>query len=794
VSGGISIDQALQLATDHHRRGQLREAEAIYRQILQAQPNHAAALHYLGVLAHQVGRHDLALPLIDQSIALTPNDASYHSNRSEVLRALGRPADALEALRRALALRPGDADFTGNLGVALFDSGDLAGARDMLGRAIQIDPSLPEPHLHLSRVLKALDRIDDALAEARRAVDVAPGHVNALLNLAMTLLAAKQLDEAAELARRCVDLSPNYALAQCGVGSVLAETRRFEDAAAAYTRAIELDPTYEPAYAGLGAVMANLGRHEESIGLLSRAVEIRPTDHAAHNSLGLAYLSTGRFTDAMAEFRTAAQADPKSAEYLNNLASAIESLGGIDEALKLVQQAAALAPESALVRNNLAKRLIAIAQLDEGVAQARRAVELSPSDSRIHDNLLLTLHYLPDIPPAEMLQEHLAWAARHAQPLARSHAAHANNRDPNRRLKIGYVSPDFAAHAVADFIEPILAHHDHERFEIICYSDVPVPDAYTRRIRPHADGWRDISRENDDRVSAIIGEQQIDILVDLAGHTARNRMLVFARKPAPVQVTYLGYPDTTGQTAIDWRITDTLADPPGATEAYHTEKLLRLPRTFLCYQPYGDSPAIGPLPADLAGHTTFASFNNLSKLTPRAIETWSRILWGVPRSRLLIKAVALEETARRLIRDAFAAHGIGSERLELIGRVHAFADHLALYNKVDVALDTFPYHGTTTTCEALWMGAAVVTLAGEIHMSRVGVSLLGQVGLSDLVAGSADDYVAIATGLANDRDRMRGLRSSLRERMTRSPLLDAIGVTRELESAYRSIWTRWATR
>jgi len=273
---------------------------------------------------------------------------------------------------------------------------------------------------------------------------------------------------------------------------------------------------------------------------------------------------------------------------------------------------------------------------------------------------------------------------------------------------------------------------------------------------------------------------------------AFNRMLVFARKPAPVQVTYLGYPNTTGQTAIDWRITDAIADPVGTTERFHTEQLLRLPRTFLCYRPYPDAPPVGDLPADRnGGRITFASFNNLSKITRRVIEGWARVLSAVPNSRLLIKAAGVEGSPRQRLIDDFARHGISEDRLELVGRIADLAEHFGKYNDVDIALDTFPYCGTTTTCEAMWMGVPAVTLIGQTHMSRVGLSLLTQVGLTDLAAADLDRYVTIAAALAGDLPRLRELRRGFRDRMRASPLLDGAGVTRELEAAYREIWRNW---
>jgi len=804
ADGGITIDQALARAVQHHQRGELQQAEGIYRQILAIQPNNAQATHLLGVVAHQLGRNDVALELMQRSLAAAPNEARFYSNLSEVLRALQRPQEAVAALRKALALQPDEPDFTSNLGVALLDVGNVAAAEATLRRAIALKSSAPEPHVHLSRLLRDRQEIEAALAEARRAVEIAPPrHLNALLNLGLTLMAAGQLSEAEAHCRRGIELDANSYLAHSSLASVLVKMGRHEEAAREYARSIELMSNYAPAHAGLAAAMSNLGRNDVAIAEFGRALQLAPDEHTSHAGLGLAYLHAGRLTESVDATRQALRLHPDWPDYMNNLAVALEEMGRFDEATEVLQRAATLTPPLAHVKNNLAKRLSAAGRIEEAVAHFRRAIELAADKAetgdeaaQIHSNLLLTLHYLPEISPPRMFDEHIEWARRYAKPVAEKILPHRNKRSIDQRLRIGYVSPDLAAHSVADFLEPILSHHDHERVEIYCYSDVPRPDSYTQRLRAYADVWVDISREKDNRVVEMIRDHGIDILVDLAGHTARNRMLVFARKPAPVQVTYLGYPDTTGQTAIDWRITDGAADPPGMTEEFHTESLLRLPRTFLCYRPFPDAAAVAPLPADSSagGNITFASFNNLSKITPRVIEAWARVLSAAPGSRMLIKAAVLEGSPRDRLREKFKHHGIAAERLDLIGRVADFGEHLALYNKVDIALDTFPYHGTTTTAEALWMGVPVVTLIGQTHMSRVGLSLLGQLGLSELATETMDQYVAAAGALASDRARLRELRRDLRDRMRVSPLLDAAGVTRELEDAYRSMWRKWVTR
>jgi predicted O-linked N-acetylglucosamine transferase (SPINDLY family) len=364
-------------------------------------------------------------------------------------------------------------------------------------------------------------------------------------------------------------------------------------------------------------------------------------------------------------------------------------------------------------------------------------------------------------------------------------------RPVGRRLRLGYLSPDFNHHAVAYFIEPVLAAHDRTRVEVFCYASVAVPDRFTDRLRGLAEHWRDIARLDDDAAAALIRADNLDLLIDLAGHSARHRLLVLARRPAPVQATWIGYPNTTGLDAIDYRITDAVSDPVGQTEAWHSEKLVRLPANFSCYRPDDDAPAVNNLPAAAAGAVTFGCFNQFAKVTPEVIALWARLLAKLPGSRLLLKSRGLGDpgVAAR-VQAAFAAAGVGPARLILNGDELSVADHLGLYHKVDIALDPFPYNGTTTTCEALWMGVPVVTLAGSTHVSRVGASLLTHAGLAGWIAATPDDYVARAVAAVRDLPALAALRRGLREQVRTSPLCDAVRFTRGFEAACEAMSAR----
>jgi len=379
--------------------------------------------------------------------------------------------------------------------------------------------------------------------------------------------------------------------------------------------------------------------------------------------------------------------------------------------------------------------------------------------------------------------------------LASSLVPHENDCSTVRRIKIGYVSPDFRRHSVASFIESTLKTHHHEEFEVFCYSDVLSPDTITKRLQNHADQWRNITGVTDENVAELIRKDRIDILIDLAGHTGGNRILLFARKPAPVQVSWIGYPATTGLAAMDYKIVDAFTDPLGMTEEFYTEKLIRMPGSFLCYQPEKVSPGVGPLPALSSGHITFGSFNYFPKVSSEAAALWSAILNALPNSRLILKSRTFSDDAAS--EDAlaiFTRHGLSADRIELLSSVPAFTEHLDMYNLIDIALDTFPYNGTTTTCEALWMGVPVITLAGKTHASRVGTSLLSNIGLPDFIAESPEEYLQIAITIANDIPRLQSVRMNIRSSMLRSAVMDAKRFTGNLEQCYRSIWERWCKK
>lgn len=473
---------------------------------------------------------------------------------------------------------------------------------------------------------------------------------------------------------------------------------------------------------------------------------------------------------------------------LCNAAEANRQAGGHARALELTARALALDPENGPAMHIRALALQSCWRMDEALALYRRLVESHPGLAAPYASYLFLLALLGA--DAQTVREaHCRWAREQAEPLRAGMAGHVNSRDPRRRLRIGYVSADFREHALSSFIEPILARHDRDGFEIHCYSSTENIDATTARLRARTDGWCDIRWQDDAAVADLIRADAIDILVDLSGHTSGNRLGVFARKPAPVQITYLGYPSTTGMSAMDWRLTDGIADPAGTSERYYTERLLRLPHSLWCYQPSAAMPEPGPPPALSRGGITFGSPNSLFKLTPHIIAPWSRLLLSVPGSRLLLATIPDGEARERILAD-FARHGVPAESLSIRAPLPR-EGFWALYREIDLALDTWPCNGGATTCETLWSGVPVVSLAGELFQSRAGFSLLSAIGLPELVAHTEEEYLRIARELAADRGRLSQLRQGMRQRMRASRLMDATSFARDLEALYRSAWQDW---
>ncbi len=538
-----------------------------------------------------------------------------------------------------------------------------------------------------------------------------------------------------------------------------------------------------------GQALQDAQRLDEAADRYQRALALAPGLAEAHNNLGLIHQAMGGGIDAALSFGSAITANPALPQPYINLGNLLQTQHQLDGALANYDAALARDPGNWMAHNNRANVLLERGEHAAARAAFAPAMPLDPANPVAASNKLNWDAETLAAAPEQLFQEYLAWGRHFAEPLARAGIVYANTPDPERVLRLGYVSPDFRQHAMSHFIEPLLKHHDASAFELHCYSNVARPDAATERFKAMCRHWHEVAADSDAKLAQRIIDDGIDLLVDLAGHTADNRLLVFARKPAPVQFTFQGHPNTTGVRAIDYRISDAETDPPGMTERYYVERLLRLPDSLWCYQPAADAPAVAPLPAIANGYVTFGSFNRMTKVTAAVIEAWARLLVRVPSSKLVMIAVAAGETQRR-VRATFASHGIDAGRLELFPSV-SLHECFFLRNRVDVALDPFPINGGTTTCDSLWMGVPTVTLAGRVSAARAGASLLPQIGLADLVVGDVDAYLEIAAGLAANLPRLLQIRAALRDKMRGSPLTDGARFVRNLELLYRETWKAW---
>jgi len=518
-----------------------------------------------------------------------------------------------------------------------------------------------------------------------------------------------------------------------------------------------------------------------------RALEVEPRSLALLTNISLACHMLGQFEAAARYHQTVLAIKPDLTGERYNLGIAYKEMLHLPQSAECYERVLAAEPGNIGALHGLGIVKMMQGFSDEAVQVFRKALMIKPDDLASRSCFLLALNYFPD-DPEQLFRAHIEWEKFNTLKTRPDHFKHG---ECDRPLRIGYVSPDFYNHPVAYFFAPLLANHDKANFEIYCYSDAGRRDGITAYLREHASRWRDTQPLSDESLAAQIRNDRIDILVDLAGHTANNRLRVFASKQAPLQVTYLGYPNTTGLAAMDYRLTDAWADPPGMTEHLHSERLLRLPNGFLCYRPL-DGTVLTPPPSVENGYVTFGSFNNLAKVTPEVIELWAKLLLAVPEARLLLKTKPLHDRCtRENVYRKFNACGIERERVELIGWVDSIGAHLGLYSRVDIGLDTFPYNGTTTTCEALWMGVPVISLEGDTHAGRVGVSILSQTGLPELIAADPVNYIETATRLAGDSVQLATMRKALRVRVGESALCDASTLAREIEHGYRDIWTKY---
>lgn len=702
----------------------------------------------------------------------------------------GQFEQAEDLYRQILTYHPADPMVLLRLGVLTRQQGNSAESAPLLRQALQADPHSAEIQYELAHTLQTEGQWAEAVERYEQAIAERPHFPEAYNGLGITYANWGKRELAVLAYVEAIKLQPDFVAAYNNLGIALHDLGQYAEAQQVYQKALQLDPTFVPAYLGLGVTLQALGNIPEAIAIGEQAVLLRPDSADALNNLGNVLTEGDRLEDAIHACQRAIVLRPDFADAFCNLGNAYKKQGQISAALQAYRRAIELDPNFAEAYSNLGNTRMAACEIEAAVQAFQQAIALQPGLTNLYSNLLYALHFLPDDDGAAIYRPHARWNAEHMVNLAQGAEAafQAHDRQPNRRLRVGYMAPDFREHCQSFFTVPLLGHHDHAGFEIFCYADVLMPDAVTERLRGYADVWRSTVGLTDEALVERIRGDQIDILVDLTMHMARGRPGVLARRAAPVQVSWLAYPGTTGLTNVQYRITDPYLDPAEekAREGWYSEESLRLPETFWCYDPLTTDPAVNGLPAlEAGGRITLGCLNNAFKINEVGLGIWAQILARLPGARLLLLVPAGEHRARILARL-----GVTAERVAFVERLPR-AEYLRLYHQIDLCIDTFPYNGHTTSLDALWMGVPVVSLCGRTAVARAGYSQLSNLGLPELVAHSPEAYVARVVELAGDLPRLAELRRTLRGRLEASPLMDGARFARNMEDGYRRMWERY---
>jgi len=826
MSNATWIADTVEHANLQIQAGNPRYAIQLLSELIQRETGIAAAYNTMSIAALYLDERDMAVQAAEEACRLAPQMAQHHYTFGRALTKTGRTHDAINAYRQAIRLSSNAPEFHVSLAIAYRRKGSTDKAMSAYRNALKLQPNMVEAIHNLANLQAEAGQTEAAEVGYRRALELRPSYAPSLYemgNLAhhrgnpteaesCYLAAAKaqpkyakawsalgnlkftnnEDEEAETCLERALALQPADAKCLLLQGMVRARLQKTALAIENFQQCLEIDPNNVDALIQCGPLLRKTGQHPAAIALLQKAVSL-----ARGNVRGNAcFLLAAAFmdVDAYAEVEKAVleglELVPDEVYARLNLATAYRMMGRLRDANEQAHMLHDQLPDSVATHALLATIASDCGDVETASASFYRATVAAPDASGELGKFCMSLSYNEHVSLEDIHREHREYGNKFMAGLWTGER-HPNLPESGRRLRVGYVSPDFRNHSVAWFLEPVLRAHDRNGFEVYGYHNYARSDAITERLRGLCDGWVDAVGLSDDQLAERIRTDGIDLLIDLAGHTAGNRLGVFARKPAPVQMTWLGYLTTTGVPTIDYRLTDAHVDPDGY-EAWQVEHPLRLPDGYVCYGPPADAPQVGPLPANSQGSLTFGSFNNLAKLSHATLALWSHVLQAVPDSRLMLKSRALADPwVRERLTARFAEQGIAAERLILNGWETGRDAHLELYNRIDIGLDTTPYNGVTTTCEALWMGVPVLSRVGATQASRQGKSLLGAVGLEAWACADDAAFITKARAAAADLDGLARLRAGLRACMAASPLTDARGFTRHLERAYRQGWEQW---
>ena len=701
----------------------------------------------------------------------------------------GATERAIAAYRKVLGLDASHSGALTNLASLLRRAGDHDGALQIFERAVGL-PAAPAPlWYNYGNLLQELGRAPDAEHAFRRALELDPGLYQAATHLARLLAEQKRVAEAMALHRRALEMEPRNAVSLRGLGQLCYECGERDEAERLYQAACAITPDHPETLNALGVVLKDRGAFDEALALWRRAIELAHGYAIAHNNLGVMLRLMRRPGDALDPLRTAVKLNPGDAVAAGNLAHALLNLGRTTDAEEVARGILVRDAGNAEGHLMLGFSLAYQARVEEAIAEFMLSLQAAPGTSTNICNALFASLYTDQRPAAAITDLHRT-LSKQIPPAMTPYPEWRCARDPDSRLRIGYLSPDLRVHPVSTFFEPVIAHHDPGRVEVHCYSTTEAPDAVTQRLRGHAGAWHECAGRPDKWVAEQIHGDGIHILVDLAGHTSGNRAAVLRAKPAPIQALYIGYPGTSGLPEVDYLIADGRVCPPEHDGCY-TERVVRLDGSFWCFQPPDGEPDPTPTPMLRNGYVTFGSFNAAQKISDSTVRLWAAVLNAVPRSRLLLKSLSFaDEKLRTRFKRRFMEAGVAAERLDMLppsDRKQFYAE----YRHVDIALDPIPYNGGTTTCEALWMGVPVIALRGDLFRGRMASALLEIVGLPDLATATPAEYVAAAARLAGEPGRIAELHRDLRDQVKGSALCDGRRGARELEGLYRDMWNAW---
>jgi predicted O-linked N-acetylglucosamine transferase (SPINDLY family) len=803
---------------DQHR---LVEAETYFKAAIAIKPDYAEAIFNHGNTLFELNKHNEAEICYKQVIHTNPLYAAVHNNLGIIYRNREQLSDAEICFREAIKIKPDYADAHFNLGSifiasrrldeaemcfreAIKNKEDYAMAYDSLGavlnsfknyqeaeqnfrQAVRLSPKFARAHFNLGCILESTTRLDEAVISYKKAIEHDPNFSTAYLNLGNAITSKGQLCQAEACYREAIRINPDYTDAYFNLGSILTTLERLDEAEVCYKTAIKKSPEYIAAHNNLGTVLHALGRYDEAIASFNTALHINPDYAEAYCNYGNALTAKEQRIDAERAYRKAIQINPKLEHAHNNLANILILMGRLDEAEESCRNALKINANFAEAYSNLGNVLGELGSLDEALFCWQNAIRIKPMDILTYSYMLFPVNYHPTKTSAEIFSFYQEFDKKFGSIYLKEPQKHTNSKNKDKHLKIGYVSADFKKHAIQNFLQPLLENHDKRKFIIYAYTGSSIEDSVTAVYKKYIDNWVPAYGLSDEALSNRIRSDEIDVLVDLSGHSNGNRLGVFARKPAPVSITYLGYGSTTGLSAIDYFLTDIYQSPLGS-EAFFAEKLWRVNSPCAVYRPSEDMGSISVSPVRRNGYVTFGALTRAIRLNDRVIKTWSEILRRVKNSKLIVNSHNFSSAyPQQLLLSKFSAHGISPNQLEIGYQSPAWI----VLQDIDIGLDSFPHNSGTTLYESLYMGVPFVTLASRPSVGRIGSMVLEGLGHPEWIVNTEEEYINKVVNLASDLPALAGIRTKLREKMAASPLMDEVGYARKVEATYYEMFIKW---